>query len=117
MNTELRTIVDQLARLAVDLDKAVERLAELEVRAIDAERDYKVAFAREFREAAGSVEDRRQAATEKTADLWRTCGLAASAVRLQKEHIKALHARLDVGRTLSANARAEAGLAGMGGTP
>lgn len=111
------TIVRQLGQLAVDLDKAVARMAELEDVAVDAEGDFKVAFARVFRSGKGSVEDRKQRAFEECDQLWRTWGKAAAAVRLQKEHIRALHARIDVGRTLQATARAEIALSGSGATP
>jgi hypothetical protein len=47
-----------------------------------------------------------------TDQLWRVFGKAAAAVRLQKEHIRALHARIDVGRTIQSTARAEMQLAG-----
>jgi ribosomal protein L21E len=111
------TIVRQLGQLAVDLDRAVTEMGRLEEIAVNAEGDFKVAFSRAFRGGTGSVEDRKQQAIELTDDLWRTWGKAAAAVRLQKEHIKALHARIDVGRTLQSTARAEMALAGQTGTP
>lgn len=116
MNATL-TVVRQLGELSRNLDDAVKTLGELEQTAVEAEGDYKVAFARAFREASGSVEDRKQAAVESTDDLWRVYGKAAAAVRLQREHIKALHARIDVGRTIQSTARAEMALAGSGVTP
>lgn len=113
--TDIVTIVKQLGQLSRELDDAVKRLGELEEIAVDAEGDYKVAFSRTFREAAGSVEDRKQIATDATDSLWRVYGKAAAAVRLQKEVIKALHARIDVGRTLQSTARAELALVQAGG--
>lgn len=114
---ELVTIVRQLGQLSRDLDKAVEKLGELEEIAVDAKCDYEVAFAKVFGSAAGSVEDRKQLATIEVDALSRVSGKAAAVVRLQKESIKALHARLDTGRTMSANVRAEVSLAGAGFTP
>ncbi|MBG0828501.1 hypothetical protein HS041_12055 [Planomonospora sp. ID67723] len=110
--TEMLTIVKQLGQLSRDLDDAVNKLADLEFIAVEAEGDYKVAFAAVFKSAVGSVEDRKQIATAETDALWRVHGKAAAAVRLQKEHIKALHARIDVGRTIQSTARAEMQLAG-----
>ncbi|WP_433520069.1 hypothetical protein ACQP2T_63755 (plasmid) [Nonomuraea sp. CA-143628] len=110
--SEMLTIVKQLGHLSRDLDEAVNKLADLEFIAVEAEGDFKVAFAGCFREAVGSVEDRKQIAITQTDTLWRTFGKAAAAVRLQKEHIKALHARIDVGRTIQSTARAEMQLAG-----
>ncbi len=110
--SEMLTIVKQLGALSRDLDDAVKKLGELEEAAVDAEADYKVDFSRQFREAAGSVEDRKQIATANTDRQFRIYGKAAAAVRLQKEHIKALHARIDVGRTIQSTARAEMQMAG-----
>lgn len=112
--TDLITVVKQLGQLSRDLDKAVDDLATLELTSVDAEGDYKLAYSRAFREAAGSVEDRKQQATEATDEKWRVYGKAAAAVRIQREHIKALHARIDVGRTLQSTAKAELQLAGAG---
>ncbi|MER6942542.1 hypothetical protein ABT294_00840 [Nonomuraea sp. NPDC000554] len=110
--TEMLTIVKQLGQLSRDLDDAVKELGRVEEVAVDAEAEFKVAFSKVFRSAPGSVEDRKQIATEETVELWRVWGKAAALVRLQKEHVKALHARIDVGRTIQSTARAEMQLAG-----
>lgn len=106
------TIVKQLGQLSRDLDDAVKDLGKAEESAVDDEAAFKVAFSKAFRAAAGSVEDRKQIATEETIELWKTWGKAAALVRLQKEHVKALHARIDVGRTIQSTARAEMQMAG-----
>jgi hypothetical protein len=111
------TITGQLAQLGRDLDRAVEKLAELEEIAVDAEGSYRGRYAALFRAAAGPVEDRKQAAIEQTGDLWSTWQKAASAVRLQRDGIKALVTRIDIGRTLQSTARAEMQMAGTGVTP
>ncbi|NJP24404.1 hypothetical protein FLW53_09350 [Microbispora sp. SCL1-1] len=116
MNATL-TVVRQLGQLSRELDKAVEELGKAELEAVDAEADYKVAYSKAFREAEGPVEDRKQIATAQTDDLFRVWGKAVAVVRLQREHIKALHARIDVGRTIQSTARAEMALAGSGVTP
>ncbi|MFI6510039.1 hypothetical protein ACIBCT_20740 [Streptosporangium sp. NPDC050855] len=110
--TEMLTIIKQLGQLSRDLDDAVTKMADLEFIAVEAEGDFKVAFAGAFRAAEGSIEDRKQIAITQTDHLWRIHGKAAAAVRLQKEHLRALHARIDVGRTIQSTARAEMQLAG-----
>lgn len=110
--SEMLTIVKQLGQLSRDLDDAVTKMADLEFIAVEAEGDFKVAFAHAFRDATGSIEDRKQVALIATDQLWRIYGKAAAAVRLQKEHLRALHARIDVGRTIQSTARAEMQLAG-----
>lgn len=112
MTADLLAVVKQLGQLARDLDKAVDELASLEMTAVDAEGDYKVAFSRAFRDGDGSVEDRKQNAVAATDVLWRIWGKAAAAVRLQREHIRALSTRIDVGRTIQSTARAEMQMAG-----
>lgn len=115
--TDMLTIVKQLGQLSRDLDKAVDELGKAELEAVDAEADYKLAYSKAFRSASGPVEDRKQIATAETDQLFRTWGKALAVVKLQREHIKALHARIDVGRTIQATARAEISLAGAGVTP
>lgn len=110
-------IAEQLLRLSTDLDNAIKTLGDLEATAVDAEGEFKVKYSRAFRNATGSVEDRKQFAIEECATEWHTWGLAASAARLQRDHLKALHTRIDVGRTLASNVRAEVGLARTGVTP
>lgn len=107
--TEMLTIIKQLGQLSRDLDDGVNKMADLEFIAVEAEGDFKVAFAHAFKDAVGSIEDRKQLALIATDQLWRIHGKASAAVRLQKEH---LHARIDVGRTIQSTARAEMQLAG-----
>lgn len=110
--TEMLTIIKQLGQLSRDLDDGVNKMADLEFIAVEAEGDFKVAYAEAFAAAEGSIEDRKQHAALATHQLWRIHGKAAAAVRLQKEHLRALHARIDVGRTIQSTARAEMQLAG-----
>lgn len=113
-------IVNQLGTLSRDLDKAVAQLSDLEVTAVDAEATYKTKFARVFRESAGKglpIKERELLATEECEQEFRHWGIAASTVRVQKESLRALHSRIDVGRTIASTARAEASLASTGVTP
>ncbi|WP_304455917.1 hypothetical protein [Nocardiopsis sp. YSL2] len=115
--TETQIVVDNLAVLSRELDKAVAKLGELDAVRIAAEGDYKLAYSRAFRNASGSVEDRKQQATETCDALWRTWSLAESTVAVQKAHLRALHARVDVGRSIFSARKTEVGLAQMGGAP
>jgi hypothetical protein len=114
---EPRVISGQLSKLGIDLDGAVDKLCELEEMSVDAEGDYRVAHAKAFLGGVGSIEDRKQQAVLAADDLFRIWGKAKAAVTRQKEHIKALHARIDVGRTLASTLRAEVSLARSGITP
>lgn len=106
-------IVKQLGSLSRDLDESVKRLGEYEEMAVDAEADYKLAEAKAFRDSTGNIEERKRSATIDCDALFRTWGKAASLVRVQKEHLRMLHARIEVGRTVAANARAEYAAGGL----
>lgn len=115
--SDIALIVRQLGQLSRDLDEAVAEMGRLEEIAVEAEGAYRVAYAKAFRGAEGPVEDRKQAAVLAARNEWQRWGKAAAAVRLQREHIRALHARIDVGRTLQSTARAELALVQAGVTP
>ena len=106
-----------LAQLGRDLGQQITFLGQLEETSVDAEGDFKVAYSKVFRNATGSVEDRKQAAICETDPLWRIWGKAAAAVRMQRESLKALHARIEIGRTMVSREKALVSLAGRDGTP
>ena len=108
-------VIQQLAQLGRDLDAAIKRLGALEEVAVDTEGEYRVSFSRIFRNAQGSVEDRKQAAIAETDQEWRLWGKAVAAVRLQRESLKALHARIDIGRTMASRDKALVSLSGRTG--
>lgn len=110
-------IAEQIVRLGLDLDIAVDRLCELEEMSVDAEGEYRTTFAKTFLAGVRSIEDRKQQAVLDADDCFRTWGKAKAAVLRQKEHVKALHARIEVGRTLASNVRAEISLGRIGVTP
>jgi outer membrane protein TolC len=113
--SELAQTYVSLANLARELAPAVNKLRELDETRVQAEADFKSAFARAFREASGSVEDRKQQAWLEADKLWRIWSLAESAVKMQQAHIKALHARVDVGRSIFSAQRAEMAFVSAGG--
>jgi hypothetical protein len=111
------TVIRQLGQLGRDLDTEVGRYGQLEETAVEAEGDYRRAYAQEYQAAEGTLEDRKQAAINATDELWRTWGMAIAAVRRQRESLRALHARIDIGRTMASREKALAELAGRDGTP
>jgi hypothetical protein len=107
VSTETIRALGQISR---ELDSAVDGLADLEQGAAKAETAFKVAHARAFLAAEGSVDARNAQAAIDTEQLRDEYEGKAAAVRVQRERIKALHARIDVGRTISAAERQLAGV-------
>lgn len=105
-------IVKQLGQLGLDLSAEIGRLGDYESAAVEAEGEFRKAYAEAYRDASGTLEDRKQQAILKTAKPWREWGLAAAVVRRQRESLKALHARIDIGRTMASREKALAALAG-----
>jgi hypothetical protein len=105
-------VMRQLGDLGRELGAEIDTLATLEELAVDAEGDYRRDFAISYRNATGTLEDRKQWATFDNDVQWRTWGKAAAAVRRQRESLKALHARIDIGRTMASREKALAALAG-----
>ena len=106
-----------LVELGRQLDAKVTEYANLGDEAATARKDAEVAFARAFLNAEGAMDVRRQVAIELSADKRFAADVAERKVSACKEAIRALHLKIDVGRTASANVRAEIALAGSGATP
>lgn len=102
-----------LAELTRQLDAKVQEYANLSDEASAARRDAEVAFARAFLQGEGAMDARRQQAMLAAADKRFGADLAERKVSSCKEAIRALHLKIDVGRTASANVRAE--LTALGG--
>ena len=113
--TDGTQIINQLGQLGRDLDTEVGNLGKYEEAAVDAEGEFRKAYAEAFKDATGTLEDRKQAAIAATQDEWRTWGLATAVVRRQRENLRALHARIDIGRTMASRDKALASLAGRDG--
>lgn len=106
----MSTILDHLQSISRDLDKAIEDLETRELAAAKAESVYRVAKAQAFMSAEGTERAREhQAVIATQVELIQRDETAAIA-RVQLQRVKALHARIDVGRTL---ASAEKTLAGV----
>lgn len=98
---------EQITELCAQLDRQVDEFTHQECSAVDAKRDYEVAYAKAYLSAAGTVEERTQQARLATADERRNHDLTSAKVRAAREAIRATHARLDAARTLAANRREE----------
>ena len=103
-----------LMGLARRLDELVSEYGDLGRKAAEAKRDAAIAEARAYIESAPepgdpkrTVDERKAITTLGCADELFEADLAKAQVDHCKEALRALHARLDVGRTLSATSREE----------
>jgi hypothetical protein len=110
-------VAKQLAQLARQLDDLVDAIDDAEKRAINAREDYTLSYASAFLSAEGSMDIRRHLATERTHDTRLAAELAEQLVKGIRRQIESVRIRIDVGRSLGAALRAEAGLAQSGYQP
>lgn len=106
----MTTILDQLQNISRDLDNAIRDLSRLEQQAAEAESAYRVAKAQAFLKATGAVQTREHEAVLDTQRQLVERDKSAALVRVQREYIRSLHARIDVGRTIVATERTLAGV-------
>jgi hypothetical protein len=107
-------LASQLAQLGKQLDEATEELAKLDViatwkgiEAVRVKEEHEDALARAYRDADGSVETRKAEArlnclearkvSHDTSASWE---LAKADVRNQQAKVRAINARIDIGRSL-----------------
>lgn len=109
-----------LMGLARRLDGLVEQYKELGRKAAEAKRDAAVEEARAYMASAPregekklTVDERKALTVLAAGDAMFQADLAKAEVDACKEAIRACHARLDVGRTLSATSRAEMAMGGQ----
>lgn len=110
-------VAQQLANLARQLDDLVDAIDDAEKRAVNLREDYTMAYAKAFLTSEGSMDIRRHLATELTHDTRIAAELAEQTVKGIRRQIETVRIRIDVGRSLGAALRAEAGLAGSGYQP
>lgn len=108
-------IAKRLIVLSRQLYAKVGELRELGEVAANARRDAKVAYAQAFLSTEGPMDVRRQQAELAAAEARLRADIAEQEVSACKEALKAIHAAIDVGRTLSATTRDEMRLPGVGG--
>ena len=106
----MTTVLDQLQTISRDLDAAIRDLSRLEQQAAEAESAYRVAKAQAFLTAEGAVQTREHHAVLSTQRQLIERDKTAALVRVQREYIKSLHARIDVGRTIVATERTLSGV-------
>lgn len=107
-------VASHLLELARQLDAAVKELARLDGEAVQARSTFEVAFAHSFLSGSGAMDSRKQGAILETADVKLAAEIADQRVRSQRELIRAVMTRIEVGRTVSATVRSEISLAGVG---
>jgi hypothetical protein len=100
-------IAQGLIDLTRDLDALVKEYKALGAKAAAAKKAAEIAYARAFMQAAGPVEERRQTALQIASEERFRADLAEREVAGCKEALRAIHARIEVGRTLSATTRDE----------
>jgi hypothetical protein len=106
----MTTILDHLQTISRDLDTAIEDLKTMELAAAKAESTYRVEKAKAFMSSEGTERAREHQAVIATKVQLIERDSTAAMARVQLQRVKALHARIDVGRTL---ASAEKTLAGV----
>ena len=102
-------ITRTLSQISKEIDELTDELARLDEAAVRARQDYKVAYARAFLTADGSMDIRRYTAETATADALLASELADQQHRAAVAQLKALRDRLEVGRSLGAIMRLEWG--------
>lgn len=107
-------VAANLARIARDLDAAVRELRELDEQAVRARARFEVRFAREFLDADGAMDVRKQKAILATEKEKLDAEIAEQKVRSQRALIDALKVRIDVGRSYGSAIKAEISLASSG---
>ncbi|WP_328439176.1 hypothetical protein [Nocardia puris] len=107
-------VVLALAKLARQLDEATRALNEADVAAVNAREAAKLAEAKAFLAAEGSVEARKNTALVETHEVRLAAEVAEAGVRGLQRTIRTLQTRIDVGRTYGATIRSEIALSGAG---
>lgn len=110
-------VAANLAELARFLDRLVSDIDVAEKAAVNKRENYTLAYASAFLSSDGSMETRKQLATERTHETRLAAELAEQTVKGLRRQIESVRIRIDVGRSLGAALRAEAGLAGSGYQP
>lgn len=99
-----------------ELQQVIEKLREAETAAIGLRHEANVAEWKTFIQAEGAMELRKITARYETAGLALTAENAEAEVRHLARTVRLAEKRVDVGRTYSADLRAEASVAGRDGT-
>lgn len=107
-------IAQNLINLSRRLDLLVKDYKTQQDAAAEAKRDAVKAEASAYLNSTGPVEERKRQAALAASDAVFQADLTERQVVATREAIRALHAHIEVGRTLSASTRDEIKLAGVG---
>lgn len=108
-------VVKQLGALSRRLDETTQQLNDADVAAVNAKEAAKLAEAKAFLAAEGSVDARKSQAVVATHEVRLAAEVADATVRGLMRTVRTLQSRIDVGRTYGATLRSEIALSGSGG--
>lgn len=116
VNLTPHSIVNTLTEIGKKIDEVTAALPDLELAEVNARHEFKMAYARAF--LSGGVDENGQKVTESvrrahselaTSELAFAADVASVKLRHKRDELKALQARLEIGRSLSAVMRLEWG--------
>ena len=110
------TIVKELSAIGRELDRLSREAAAQDEKAVRARGRYRRAYAEAFTTGAGSIEDRKQAATLKCEDILLEAELADQVLRGIRDRVRILRDRLEIGRSVNAAMRTQFTTEGIGQT-
>lgn len=111
---DANSVAMHLLELSRELAAMTGRLNDLDVKATGLAEDAKLAEAKAFVAAEGSVDFRKSTAVIGTHTIRLKARLAEAEVRGMQRTLRTLERRIDVGRTHGATVRAEIAMAGRG---
>jgi 6-pyruvoyl-tetrahydropterin synthase len=103
-------VVLLLSALARELRHLADEMDELEMTMVHAKEDYTRAYAKQYLDESGSVEDKKQRTLWKTQDARLAAEIAETMVKAQARKMKTLERRIEVARSAAALVRMEADL-------
>lgn len=107
MSAGTNDVVLELSRIGRELDALSYSIDQLDQAAVLAWSAHRKAYATEYIDADGSVEDRKQHAVLAVEDQRVAAESADQVLRAAKERIRVLRDRLEIGRSISAARRSE----------
>lgn len=103
-------VVLLLSALARELRKLADEMDELEMASVHAKEDYTRAYAKQYLDESGSVEDKKQRTLWKTQDERLAQEIAETMVKAHARKMRTLEKRIEVARSAAALVRMEADL-------
>lgn len=100
-------IVSELSKIGRELDALSREIDRLDRDCVVAWSEHRKAYAREYINGQGSVEDRKQAAVLAVEEQRVIAESADQILRAARERIRVLRDRLEIGRSISAARRSE----------